>query len=196
MFLKTQKENVLLVQYKSKLMFKAGIVDPNSMKQQIFIMWSTEEGTACQICLWKICLQEHVYVHIEEDLFWGKGCPLKVSHICFDELPWRFSVLVFQKRRLHKALQSLPFCKGCYLYWKKTSTFWCYTRHSLDSGSKEGRETDISELILSFRKAKTKPKNWRATPAEFSCLYLTEQGMKTYKIKANRPVEKSACLAT
>lgn len=71
-FPETQKENILLAQYKSKLMFKAGIVDPSSMKQQIFVTWSTEKGTACQICLWKICLQEHVFVHIEEEPIFGK----------------------------------------------------------------------------------------------------------------------------
>lgn len=72
-FPETQKENVLLVQYKSKLMFKAEIVDPSSMKQQIFITWGTEKGTACQIRPWKICLQEHVIVHIEEEPIFGKG---------------------------------------------------------------------------------------------------------------------------
>lgn len=72
-FPETQKENILLAQYKPKLMFKAGIVDPNSMKQQILITWSTEEGNACQICPWKNRLQEHVCVHIEEGPIFGKS---------------------------------------------------------------------------------------------------------------------------
>lgn len=37
----TQNENILLVEYKSKLMFKARTVDPKSTKQKIFITWST-----------------------------------------------------------------------------------------------------------------------------------------------------------
>lgn len=105
-----------------------------------------------------------------KSLFLGKGCPLKVSYICFDELPWRFSVLGFQKRQLNKALQSLTVCKVCYLYWKKTEcTNQCYTRHSLDYNTKKYRKTDISDLMFSFTKTKNEQKNCRATPAEFSC---------------------------
>lgn len=91
-FPETQNENVLLVEYKSKHMFKARTVDPKSTKQKIFITWSTE-GNACQICLRKISLQEHVCVHIEEGPILGKEP--EISYICFDELSWRFSVLFF-----------------------------------------------------------------------------------------------------
>lgn len=70
-FPKSQNENILLVEYKSKLMFKERTVDPKSTKQKIFITWSTE-GNARQICLWKISLQEHVCVHKEEGPIFGK----------------------------------------------------------------------------------------------------------------------------
>lgn len=72
-------------------MFKEGIVDPNSVKQQIFITWSTEEGNACQICLWKIHLQEHVCVYIEEGPIFGK----RVSPEGFTHLFWWTALEIF-----------------------------------------------------------------------------------------------------
>jgi len=84
MFPAAQKENILLTQYKPKFMFKAGTADPKWIKQKIFITWRKEEGITCQICLWKICLQEHVCVYRARAYFWGKGVPMKVSYICFD----------------------------------------------------------------------------------------------------------------
>lgn len=91
-FPENQNGNILLVEYKSKLIFKVRTVDHKSMKQKIFIIWSTE-GNVCQICLREISLQEHVCVHMEEGPLFRKS--LKISYIGFDELPWRFSVLVF-----------------------------------------------------------------------------------------------------
>lgn len=117
-----QKENILLLQYKPKLIFKAGTVNPNWMKQKIFITWSTEEGIVCaQICLWKICLQEHVCAcNRGRAYFWEKG------------VPWRFHTSVLMS------------CPGDFLYWfswrggcAKHCKFFLFAKAATSTGKRQ-----------------------------------------------------------
>lgn len=123
--------------------------------------------------------------------FWEKG------------VPWRFHTSVLMNYPgdfLYWFSRSGDFtkhCKACLSAKAATSTgkrqalnahFKCYTRRSLEYGSKEGRRTFQSPHSPLQRQKN--PQNWGATPAEFSCQCLTEWGMKTHKIKVNTPVQK------
>jgi len=69
-------------------MFKAGIADPNSMKQQIPLHGAQKKEMLVSYACRKPTYRNTSVDTQRKGLFSGKGCPLKVSYVGFDELPW------------------------------------------------------------------------------------------------------------